>query len=107
MRRECDLIPLHVFLGLRDMFRDMFKECHKTSALRAQHIFLHDGQPGRLLKGALKAACKVAGTIYFRFRDLRRTVITNMPRAQYSSTDYHANQWSQNDGLFHSVQQLP
>jgi integrase len=74
---EGRLIPLDVFPGLREMF----KELHKTRALHEQHVFLHDGQPVRSLKGAFQAACKGAGVTNFRFHDLRHTAITNMRRA--------------------------
>ncbi len=64
---EGRLIPLDLFPGLREMF----KELHKTRALHEQHVFLHGGQPVRSLKGAFKAACKGAGITNFRFHDLR------------------------------------
>ena len=74
---EGRLIPLDVFPGLREMFRDL----HKTRSLHEHHVFLHDGQPVLSLKGAFKAACKGAGITNFRFHDLRHTAITNMRRA--------------------------
>jgi len=74
---EGRLIPLDLFPGLREMFKDL----HKTRALHEQHVFLHDGQLVRSLKGAFKAACKGAGITNFRFHDLRHTAITNMRRA--------------------------
>jgi len=74
---EGRLIPLDLFPGLRDMF----KEIHKTRMLHEQHVFLHNGQPVLSLKGAFKAACKGAGITNFRFHDLRHTAITNMRRA--------------------------
>jgi integrase len=74
---EGRLIPLDLFPGLRDMF----KEIHKTRMLHEQHVFLHSGQPVLSLKGAFKAACKGAGITDFRFHDLRHTAIINMRRA--------------------------
>jgi integrase len=74
---EGRIIPLDLFPGLRETF----KELHKTRALHEQHIFLHSGKPVRSLKGAFKSACKGAGITNFRFHDLRHTAITNMRRA--------------------------
>jgi integrase len=62
---EGRLIPLDLFPGLREMF----KELHKMRALHEQHVFLHGGRPVRSLKGAFKAACKGAGITNFRFHD--------------------------------------
>jgi len=74
---EGRLIPLDLFPGLREMF----KELHKIRALHEQHIFLHAGQPVLPLKGAFRAACKGAWIKNYRFHDLRHTAITNMRRA--------------------------
>jgi integrase len=74
---EGRLIPLDLFPGLREMF----KELHKTRTLYQHHVFLHNGQPVLSLKGAFKAACKGAEITNFRFHDLRHTAITNMRRA--------------------------
>jgi integrase len=74
---EGRMIPLDVFPGLREMF----KELHKTRALHEPHVFLHGGQPVLSLKGAFMAACKGAGITNFRFHDFRQTAITNMRRA--------------------------
>ena len=74
---EGRLIPLDVFPGLREMF----KELHKVRALHEPHVFLHSGQPVLSLKGAFMAACKGAGITNFRFHDFRHTAITNMRRA--------------------------
>src|SRR4029077_1559742 len=74
---EGRLIPLDLFPGLREMF----KELHKVRALHEQHVFLHAGQPVLSLKGAFKVACKGSGIKNFRFHDLRNTAITNMRRA--------------------------
>ena len=70
-------IPLDVFPGLREMFKDL----HKTRALHEPHVFLNGGRPVRSLKGAFMAACKGAGITNFRFHDFRHTAITNMRRA--------------------------
>ena len=75
--REGRTIPLEVFPGLREVF----KELHKTRALREPHVFLNGGRPVRSLKGAFKAACQGAGIANFRFHDFRHTAITNMRRA--------------------------
>jgi len=74
---EGRLIPLDVFPGLREMFREL----HKTRGLYVPHVFLHSGQPVLSLKGAFMAACKGAGITNFRFHDFRHTAITNMRRA--------------------------
>ncbi len=74
---EGRLIPLDVFPGLREMFKDL----HKARALHEPHVFLHGGQPILSLKGAFTAACSGAGIINFRFHDFRHTAITNMRRA--------------------------
>jgi integrase len=74
---EGRLIPLDVFPGLRERF----KELHKARALHEPHVFLHGGQPVRSLKGAFAAACKGAGITSFRFHDFRHSAITNMRRA--------------------------
>jgi integrase len=74
---EGRLIPLDVFPGLREMY----KELHKARALHESHVFLHDGQPVLSLKGAFMAACKGVGITNFRFHDFRHTAITNMRRA--------------------------
>ena len=71
------LIPLDLFPGLRNMF----KELYKARMLHQQHVFLHNGQPVLSLKGAFKAACNGAGNTNFRFHDLRHTAITNMRRS--------------------------
>src|SRR5262249_38009305 len=54
---EGRLIPLDLFPGLREMF----KQLQKTRALHEPHVFLNGGQPILSLKGAFKAACKGAG----------------------------------------------
>ena len=74
---EGRLIPLDVFPGLREMFREL----HKTRGLHVPHVFLNSGQPVLSLKGAFTAACKRAGITKFRFHDFRHTAITNMRRA--------------------------
>jgi integrase len=74
---EGRLIPLDVFPGLRERFREL----HKTRALHEPHVFLHGGVPVRSLKGAFAAACMGAGITNFRFHDFRHSAITNMRRA--------------------------
>jgi len=71
------LIPLDLFRGLREIF----KELHKVRALHKPHVFLHGSQAILTIKGAFKVACKGARIRNFRFHDLRHTAITNMRRA--------------------------
>ena len=74
---EGRLIPLDVFPGLRETFREL----HKTRGLYVPHVFLHSGQPVLSLKGAFMAACNGAGITNFRFHDFRHTAITNLRRS--------------------------
>ena len=50
-------IPLDVFAGLREMF----KELHKTRALHEPHVFLNGGRPVRSLKGGLHGSMQGGG----------------------------------------------
>lgn len=71
------LIPLDLFPGLRELFRDL----HRVRSLTCPHVFLHGDRPILSIKGAFKAACKAAGIMNFRFHDFRHTAITNLRRA--------------------------
>ena len=71
------LIPLDLFPGLRELFREL----HRVRSLSSPHVFLHGDRPIRSIKGAFKAACKTAGITNFRFHDFRHTAITNLRRA--------------------------
>lgn len=71
------LIPLDLFPGLRELFRDL----HRVRSLTSPHVFLHGDKPIVSIKGAFKAACKASGITNFRFHDFRHTAITNLRRA--------------------------
>ena len=71
------LIPLDLFPGLGELFREL----HRVRSLSSPHVFLHGDRPIRSIKGAFKAACKTAGITNFRFHDFRHTAITNLRRA--------------------------
>lgn len=71
------LIPLDLFPGLRELFREL----HRVRSLSSPNVFLHGNSPILSIKGAFKAACKAAGITNFRFHDFRHTAITNLRRA--------------------------
>ena len=75
--RKGRLIPLDLFPGLPEMF----KELYKVRALHTSHVFLNGDRPIYSMKGAFQAACRRAGITNFRFHDFRHTAITNMRRS--------------------------
>ena len=59
----------------------MFTELRQERRLDTQRVFVYNGMPIRDVKTAFSNACKRAGIIDLRLRDLRHTAGANLRRA--------------------------